>query len=197
MRRPGLQLRLLPSPHTFLETEVEPVAAVTVILMLPIMRLSDVTPKQHIHPNLTLAQPSVWTRRELQLWQLRTEAADLVAGQSGSPDSLLRFKLNGNRVTFTPLHLVSNAESPASRKMKNQAIDSIRFHRPTGHRFVIPEKNKGLTRTQARSSGTQSVSMSCPTLTPRTLNSARARLILDDAVCRSLPLAMTFTSRES
>lgn len=35
------------------------------------------------------------------------------------------------------------------------------------------------------------------TLTPRTLNSARARLILEDAVCRSFPLAMTLTSRES
>lgn len=37
----------------------------------------------------------------------------------------------------------------------------------------------------------------CPTLTPRTLNSARARLILEDAVCKSFPLAMTLTSRES
>lgn len=36
-----------------------------------------------------------------------------------------------------------------------------------------------------------------PTLTPRTLNSARARLILEDAVCRSFPLAMTLTSNES
>lgn len=36
-----------------------------------------------------------------------------------------------------------------------------------------------------------------PTLTPRILNSARARLILEDAVCRSFPLAMTLTSRES
>ena len=35
------------------------------------------------------------------------------------------------------------------------------------------------------------------TLTPRTLNSARARLILEAAPCRSLPLAMTLTSRES
>lgn len=37
----------------------------------------------------------------------------------------------------------------------------------------------------------------CPTLTPRTLNSARALLIFEDAVGRSFPLAMTFTSKES
>lgn len=37
----------------------------------------------------------------------------------------------------------------------------------------------------------------CPTLTPLTLNSARARLILEAAVFRSFPLAMTFTSNES
>lgn len=93
MSCPGLQLCLSPSQHTFTVTEPVAAAAVSVILRLSIMCLSDVTPKQHTNPEAYIGSPLCVNHSRASCAPLQEndgsfaqEATDLVEDQSGSPD---------------------------------------------------------------------------------------------------------------
>ena len=65
------------------------------------------------------------------------------------------------------------------------------------HRQTTLSANECREKLHTKHQHSQTLMAESPTLTPRTLNSASARLILEAAVGRSFPLAMTLTSRES